>query len=332
MKSPAVCACAGAAALAVWMATAPSAQETPVFAAMSAELARSIKELRLKDQPAPYFIEYEVEVRAATRVTSRFGALAEDLTGRNRTLRVGVRVGDYDFDSSLFTTPGGGGGGLLPLTADGLTTAPLDEDYDAMRRQIWLATDTAYKRAVATFARKKAAFQNRATDSRDAVPDFAREKPVETILDGLAPTFVNREWPERTRQVSAVFNAFPAIESAEVSAADTRGTRYYLNSEGFKAVAPEQIATLRVVAETRAGDGSVLRDGFTLVERNLADMPSTATLTDRARRVAARLDALRNAPVGDEFTGPVLVEGQAAPALVADALVPPMLARRPAAD
>jgi hypothetical protein len=39
---------------------------------------------------------------------------------------------------------------------------PLDDSYDAMRRQMWLATDTAYKRAVGVFARKKAAFQNRA--------------------------------------------------------------------------------------------------------------------------------------------------------------------------
>ena len=32
----------------------PSAQDTPVLAAMADELARSMKELRLKDQPAPY--------------------------------------------------------------------------------------------------------------------------------------------------------------------------------------------------------------------------------------------------------------------------------------
>ena len=38
-----------------------------------------------------------------------------------------------------------------------------------------------------------------------------------------------------------------------------------MNSEGFKVVAPIQIASLRVAAETRADDGSTVRDVFTLV-------------------------------------------------------------------
>jgi hypothetical protein len=315
-------------ALAVWRAPAPSAQDAPVLSAMADELARSMKELRLKDQPAPYFIEYEVEDRAATRVTSRFGALVEDLTGRSRVLRVGVRVGTYDFDSSLFNAPGGGGG-VVSLTADGSTSAPLDDDYDAMRRQIWLSTDAAYKRAVSLFARKKAAFQNRASASGDTVPDFSRETVAETVLKGLPLNFVNRDWPERTKQISAVFNAFPMIESAEAQAADTRGTRYYLNSEGFKVVAPIQIASLRVAAEARADDGSTVRDGFTLVEQNLQDMPPVSEIVARARQMAERVKGERTAPIGEEYTGPLLLEGQASAELVAQALVPPMLARRP---
>ena len=43
------------------------------------------------------------------------------------------------------------------------------------------------------------------------------------------------------------------------------------------------------------------------------------------RRVKAR----RTAPVGEEFTGPVLVEGQASAELIRQTLVPLMLARRP---
>lgn len=304
----------------------PSAQASPVVTALADELERSMKQLRMKDQPAPYFIEYEVEDRAATRVTARFGALTEDLTGKSRTLRVGVRVGDYDFDSSLFTAPGGGGG-VVTLSADGSLSAPLDDDYDAMRRQIWLATDAAYKRAVSLFARKKAAFQNRAAG--EAVPDFSRESPAETILTPVPLTFVNRDWPDRTKQISAAFNAFPMLDSGEASAADTRGTRYYLNSEGFKVVAPIQIASVRVAAETRAPDGTPVRGVFTLIERNLQDLPSVAELITRAREMGERLKAQRSAPAGEEYTGPVLLEGQAAGEIVAQALVPPILARRP---
>ena len=107
--------------------TTPRAQSSPVLSAMADELARSMKSLRMKDQPPPYYIEYEVEDRASTRITTRMGALVEDLNGKSRTLRVGVRVGDYSFDSSLFNAPGGAGG-VVALAADGSTSAPLDDD------------------------------------------------------------------------------------------------------------------------------------------------------------------------------------------------------------
>jgi predicted Zn-dependent protease len=306
---------------------APRAQEGPVMAAMTDELARSMKELRLRDQPPPYYIEYEVWDRAQTRVTSRLGSLIEDLTGKNRTLRVVVRVGDYDFDSSLFNAPGTNGGGVVSLASDGSISAPLDDDYDSIRRQIWLATDAAYKRAVSVFARKKAAFQNRATGT-DVVPDFSKETPLQTVGSGLPLQFVNRDWPERTKQISAVFASIPTIESSEVSVADTRGTRYFLNSEGFKVVAPLQIATLRVVADARASDGASLRDTFTLVEKTLEDFPPVAQIQARAKALGEHLNQLRTAPVAEEYAGPILLEGEAPGQLVTQVFLPPLLARR----
>ena len=51
----------------------------------------------------------------------------------------------------------------------------IDDDYDAIRRDIWVTTDEAYKRAVNTFARKSAAFQNRS--SSIPLPDFSKGTP-----------------------------------------------------------------------------------------------------------------------------------------------------------
>ncbi len=50
---------------------------------------------------------------------------------------------------------------------------------------------------------------------------------------------------------------------------------------------------MRVSAEAQADDGMTVRDLFTLVERNLQDLPPMADLAARARQIAERLRAQR---------------------------------------
>ena len=298
----------------------PQAQQSPLLAAMRDELTRSMSALRLTGEPAPYYIDYTVEDVSSQRVTARLGALVDDTVGRGRTLQVDVRVGDYAFDSSRFVVQNRQGGG-------GTAVAPLDDDYDVMRRQIWLATDAAYKRAVGVFARKKAAFQNRA--GVEAIPDLSQEAPVETVRAATIAAPDRPTWAERTRQLSATFSSRPAIASSDVSATEVRGARYYINSEGMTAIVPIHLAQLRVTAEAQADDGMTVRDGFSLVEHRLDHLPPMSELEARTRQVADRVEIQRTAPVGEEFTGPVLLEGLASAEFLAQTLAPLMLARRP---
>ena len=298
------------------------AQESPILGAMQDELRRSMAELRLKDEPAPYYIDYEIDDVSTMRVIARLGALLDDTLSHSRTLYVDVRVGDYAFDSSRFVIQGRGGG-----SDGGSASVTLDEDYDVMRRQIWLATDAAYKRAVNVFARKKAAFQNRA--NVDALPDLSRETPVSTVRPAAQTPAARQLWIGRTRQLSTLFAANPNIESSDVWAIETSGMRYYVNSEGSTTMMPIQMATLRVTAEAQAEDSMIVRDGFSLVEKRLEDLPAPAVLTARTQEVADHLAVQRTAPIGDEFTGPVLLEGQGSAEFVAETLVPLLVARRP---
>jgi predicted Zn-dependent protease len=307
----------------------PRAQESPTLLAMQDEMKRSMAELRMKGEAAPYYIAYELLDRTMSDVSGRLGAIVETAPRRTRTLRVEVRVGDYTFDSSRFVVQGfGGGAGLSGETV----IAPLDDDYDAMRREIWITTDAAYKRAITRFARKKAAFQNRTAS--DPIPDFSKEAPVEIMVPGVDIGSVRLKADRsdllaRVQQPSAVFAAHPDVDLSEVAIAQIHGTRYYLNSEGFKTVAPIQIASLTMYGEAQAGDGMPVRQTFSEAARTLADLPSAADLIARARQIAADVESARTAPLGDEFAGPVLVEGIGSAQFVAQTLVQMMQARRP---
>src|SRR5205085_3280949 len=79
----------------------------------------------------------------------------------------------------------------------------------------------------------------------------------------------------------------------------------------------------------QAEDGSLLRDVFGVVESSVQDFPPAADLVSRTKALAARLSAGRTAPIGEEYSGPVLLEGEASAELFAHALVPLTLAARP---
>lgn len=303
-----------------------SAQESSTLAAMQDEMQRSMAELRMKGEAAPYYIAYEVLDRTMSDVSGRLGAIIENPPRRSRTLRVEVRVGDYTFDSSRFILQGFGGG----MFAGETVLAPIDDDYNAMRRDLWLTTDSAYKRAITTFARKKAAFQNRT--SSDPIPDFAKERPVETIV--AVPGDVHLQPHHagalaRVQQSSAVFGTYADIDLSETAITQVRGVRYYVNSEGFKAIIPIQIAALTMYAEGHASDGMPVRRAFSAVERSVADLPSASHLAARATDLSAGVLAARTAPIGEEFAGPVLIEAVGSAQFIAETLVPMMQARRP---
>ena len=311
-------------------APGPHAQQPPlILQAMQDEMKRAMDGLRLKDEPPPYYIAYAIEDTASMRLLTKLGALVDDSTGRGRMLRVEVRVGDYTFASSRFFGGFDSDPGILPVYAQYMLAVPLDDDYDVMRRQMWLATDIAYKHAVQSLSKKKAAAESHVADP-EPIPDFSKETPTETMLPApfAPPPLAGSAWTDDLRRISAVFLAYPDLNSSEASLSESRGIRYYLNSEGFKVVEPFASASLRVAADTQADDGMVLRDSFAVTARSVKDLPAASELLARAQDLAARLTSLRTAPIGEDFTGPVLVEGQAASVLLAQTLVPLFLSQR----
>ena len=95
--------------------------------------------------------------------TATFGAVTGSVAYRGRTLRTDVRVGSPQFDNSNTSES---------LFSANIESLPVDDDYAALRRELWLRTDEAYKSAVETLAKKKSAAAGQVTD--DSVP--ARER------------------------------------------------------------------------------------------------------------------------------------------------------------
>lgn len=194
--------------------TPPAPPAPPLIQAVRDEMARAMAGLRIPDQPAPYFIAYTVTDLTITSLSATLGSVVNSTTQHTRQVRVEVRVGDYARDNSRFMNiefdPG-----VAASYASGVIQAPLDEDLDVLRRQLWLVTDATYRRAVSTFAKKRAALQNQVPG--EPLPDFSRETPQVRIEPALpASTAAPAALVAVAKEVSATLAA-PEITSSEVA-------------------------------------------------------------------------------------------------------------------
>ena len=304
---------AAAVALALLVPTA-AADEDVLMQAMRDELARTMDELRMVDMEAPYFVAYTIRDNELKSAGASFGALLPSSTSRTRWLGVELRVGDASFDNTNFRGLGFFGGG-------GSASLPLTDDVVEIRRQIWLATDNAYKNALKQIAAKRAALQN-----ETRVEDLGDLSPQEPYEYAEAP---GGELPELAdvealvRNLSNLFRDMPHIMDSRVGARVVQGRTYYVNSEGSTFIRSNRAASLSVTAQAQADDGAVLHDFRAVYGDGWDDIVNRGDLAAEVRALGAAIAERRSASrLEDRYIGPVLFEGQAAAELTAQVLLP----------
>ncbi len=306
------------------------ARDDIVMKAMRDELARSMQKLQLEALPKPYFIAYRVQETTHTEVSASFGSLLGSNQNRTRFLSAEVRVGDYSLDNTNFVALSFGTSGVVHSFA-GTVQLPLEDDYSEIRRQIWLATDSAYKRVLEDFSKKRALLeiQKRAED----LPDFSREEPA-NIVDEMPPADMSiQEAEAEVRELSALFEQMPGVFTSTVHLAVINTFTRYVNSEGTSFTRMDPGVMFTTLAKTQAADGMPLEDVVAAYGRSMQDLSTKDALAARIREMGARLQEMRSVPILEPYNGPVLVEGQAASELFSQVFAPRLLAvRRPLSE
>ena len=280
------------------------------MAALEAELTRAL-DLHLPGLDKPYFVAIRMVDLQTLQASAALGTVVSDPeVVHQRWVRPEVRVGSWQTDSV------GGGPRMTVL-----------DDLAGLRHDVWLASDEAYKGAVAALSRKRATLKNRV--ETDPAPDFSPEEPVRDVLSARQTDLDAGRWRAAIRRLSAVFREFPSIQESSVDLQVTAGSRYLLTSEGTRLRVPGGLAMLSVQASTQATDGAPVRDSALYIAKRLEDLPDEAALAAAARRIAEKVTALASAPTVESYTGPVLFTGQASAMLFAQVLLPQLSDRRP---
>jgi predicted Zn-dependent protease len=295
----------------------PAAAGDALLEALLTELDRSKAQLKIEQVQAPYYIEYRVNDVDDYDAEAAFGALRESQRVHLRILRVVVRVGDYKQDS--YFGQGMGETNILPL----------DNDPIALRHQIWLTTDEAYKAAGQALAEKQAEMKRFSADP-NPVDDFSKETIV-TALDPIVSLKIDEPaWNKTVSEMTNLYRQYPEIQSVSASARFSAVNEYFVDSEGTVTRNGKTTYNLQLNSSAQADDGMRLsRNPYWTVGR-AEELPSRDKLLSDVKQALETVIALRSAPiVEEEYRGPVLFAPDASDDVIASLVGSNIVGRKP---
>ena len=261
----------------------------------------------------PYFLSYQVKDLRSVKISAAFGAILKSGSNRFRNLYVEIRLGDVQSDSAPTDLAYFGLASYVPL--------PIENDLDALKRKIWLASDRAYKVAASNYLRKKG--RNIQKVDLENIDDFsAGEKNIhiETIEENDKFSEHIPRWENITRKVSALFKGHKEIINSQVDFSAQKTIRIYLNSEGTKIVDQDTIFGVTILAWTKSEDGMNLFDQDTVHFKDLKDFPSEDSLQEKALALIQSLKRLKKSKVIEPYVGPAILESDAAGVMFHEAI------------
>lgn len=290
-----------------------SATENSVLKkALLDELERSMNGLELDGVVKPYFLAYTVHTDQLINVRATKGGIATSNTAQTRRLEVQMRVGTPEFDNTNFMSQSMGGRSLSVSAS--LT---LEDDYELLRKQIWLTTDRTYKDAVERYAAKDAAVRNL---QQSATLDFSAEEPHQYVDERKPQELDFPKIRAFARELSEVGTDEPLLYDTDVYVFTNQHLDTYVNSEDSYFTRIDDTAFIRATAWTQADDGRYLSDYVNVEGRSWEEIADLKSVKAQVEAMHESLLALRDAEPLERYNGPVLFEGQAAAELVGQIL------------
>lgn len=294
----------------VTRAKPPEGKAPPVLDLLARELERNVNRLASDEAEMPaYYLAYDLVGLEQLWLEAQDGAIIKRHIDGDRTLDVDIRVGSPQLDNSHGQGGRYAGNGL----GSGIPVTTRDESL-SLAQVLWLETESQYRDALESLAEAESSESMLTREDAPNHPDFSEEDPVEHYepvasldLEALADA-----WQERVVAASAELASDPGVlESIVVLHANVEN-RSSVNSEGSRVQTAHVRVRLMLQASGQADDGMQLERYHGFEVHGADQLPSEEEVVATARRLREELAALRAAPVAEPYTGPAVLEGQAA--------------------
>jgi predicted Zn-dependent protease len=277
--------------------------------AMVQEMNRSLRTLKMAGFDLPYFIAYDMKESRSRHISGRYGAVYKSSSNRSRRIRVELRVGSYEFDNIGTKSSRFDFSHMPGYRAS--SAAPLDDDPQALRNSLWLRTDESYKSALKAYLKRKSKKVTEVEKDEKEPDSFSKAKPSKFTEPARPFSFDRERLEQLVRTASAQFENHPHIFDSYVSLDGNQRTRYLVNSEGTRIITEMNIYNLSMFGTTRAPDGMLLKAHKTVYALAEDKLPSDKEIIKEVQELIANLEALRQAPILEPYTGPAILDGEA---------------------
>lgn len=267
---------------------------------MHDELMRNFDVLQDEDKP-PFYMSYEIVEDDVVRVFGSYGETTLDDEFLNRVLTIDLRVGSPELDNTrVDRTPQRVNFGSISVDAE-----------QPLKVALWNATDASFRSALSQLTRVESEVQA-TVEEEDKTGDFTA-MPTEDYRGGsLLLADVGESFREKAKRYGLPFKYAEHIQSNDVSIRGEVQTRWFVNSEGTKIATSEAYYRISISATSKAEDGMELRRYVSYEALSPEGFPDDAKVMTDVRAMIEELDALRNAPIVEPYTGPAILGARAA--------------------
>ncbi len=300
--------------------------DDPLLKVLADEVSRAMT-LKMTPQPGekkesdrPFYARAYITTDTQYAVWANFGAQHAPSNGTQVKLGTSIHVGTPDLDNTNFQSGGFG----FSMEGGGRASSPAEGDRDAIRRALWLAFDGDYKRAVEAIARKRAFLET--NQVKDRLPDFGPAPAEKIFQPPEAPPKIDLDkWCGIVKRTSAACRTFPSPHTCIVGLNGRHGCQRFVASDGAMHRFCETKLELYITAQGQAADGMPVSSDWHFAARTEGDLLSEADLLTKVKEVGGELEKkLKSQAPVDDYAGPVLFTGEAAPAFFLSALSSPL--------
>jgi len=293
------------------LAFAQTEKKDILLDSMSEELERSFKVLSSAEKTPLYFMQYEAWQEKGYWVNYNLGALADegeyDQTVVNADMRLGSRILDNTHEIKGREVYNGNSNSKNIETE----ILPSDDSW-AIKSKLWNLTDSAYKNALNQYMKVETNKQVTAQEE-DKSGDFSMDKTTDVFYSkAILPSFEKEKIKGMLESLSLKFKKYDFILNSDISFGWTGENRYIVNSDGARIVNGNNYMSIAYSLSARTSDGMDLNRFKSYHFDDIKDLPKESDISKDIDNSIEELKNLLNAPIQEPYTGPAILENQAA--------------------